>query len=369
MKKNCKRFPVVAVIIYGLTLLSVGLYIAFRLNASFADTFNATVSQFLRHVLAKCTSILPFSLAEWIILCFPILLIALIYGAIKYTKGSFKRMFSFLFRLFAAVGLVFCLFVWTFAPGYAATGIDEKLDLERKGVSETELLRATLTLTEEVNALSKEVFSLKNGSTYMPYSIAELNEKLLTAYEDFANDTEILTTYYSKVKPVFASKFLSYSHVTGIYAFPTGEANINVDFPDYTIPYTMAHELAHQRGIAREDEANFVAYLVCMKSDDVYIRYSATLSLWEYMMNAIYTTNQEVHSMFCKIISKTVQDEEAAYAKFYSQYADNALADVNDFVNDTYLKSQGAEEGNRSYNLVVDLAVAYFKSEGKIPVR
>ena len=367
MKKKRKHFPVLAVIIYGFTLVSAGLYIAFRLNASFADTFNATVSQFLRHCFAKVTSFFPFSIAEWIILCFPVIFLSLVYGAIKYTKGSFRRMLGFLFRLFAAVCLVLCLFVWTFAPGYAATGIDKKLSLERKGVSETDLLRATLTLTEEVNELSKEVIPLESGFTMMPYSMAELNQKLLIAYESFVNDTKVLTTYYSKVKPVFASKFLSYSHVTGVYAFPTGEANINVDFPDYTIPFTMAHELAHQRGIAREDEANFVAYLVCMKSDDVYIRYSATLSLWEYMMNAMYSTNLEYHTMLFKVISKTVQDEESAYAAFYRQYADNTLADVNDFVNDTYLKSQGAKEGNRSYNLVVDLAVAYFKSEGKIP--
>ena len=369
MKAARKRFPVLSCILYGLTLVSLGLYIAFRLNASFADAFNASVSQFLRHVLAKCTSIFPFSVAEWIILCTPVILAALIFGAIKYAKGSSRRMGGFLFRFFAAVCLILCLFVWTFAPGYAATGIDKKLSLKRESVSETDLLRATLVLTEEVNELSKSVYQLENGSSYMPYSMAELNEKLLTAYKDFAADTGVLTTYYSKVKPVFASEFLSYSHVTGIYAFPTGEANVNVDFPDYTLPFTMAHELAHQRGIAREDEANFVAYLVCMKSDDEYIRYSATLSLWEYMMNAMYTTNAEYYSLLLKIIAKTVQDEENAYAAFYRKYADNTLADVNDFVNDTYLKSQGAKEGNRSYNLVVDLAVAYFKNEGKIPVR
>ena len=367
MNAERKRFPVLSVIIYGLTLVSLGLYLAFRLNASFADAFNASVSQFLRHVLAKCTSIFPFSVAEWILLCAPVILAALIYGAIKYCKGSFRRMWSFLLRLFAACCLVLCLFVWTFAPGYAASGIDQKLSLERKEVSETDLLRATLSLTEEVNELSKSVFQLDSGATFMPYSMAELNEKLLTAYADFAADTELITTYYSKVKPVFASKFLSYSHITGIYSFPTGEANVNVDFPDYTLPFTMAHELAHQRGIAREDEANFVAYLVCMKSEDEYIRYSATLSLWEYMMNAMYVTNTEYHSLLFNLLSPVAKAEEAAYAEFYRQYADNTLADVNDFVNDTYLKSQGAKEGNRSYDLVVDLAVAFFKSEGKIP--
>ena len=104
-----------------------------------------------------------------------------------------------------------------------------------------------------------------------------------------------------------------------------------------------------------------------MKSDDAYIRYSATVSLWEYMMNAMYVTNNEYYKLLFDTLSPTVKAEEEAYAEFYQKYADNTLADVNDFVNDTYLKSQGAKEGNRSYDLVVDLAVAFFKSDGKIP--
>ena len=365
--KKAKKLPILCWIVYGFSLISAGLYLAFRLSPSFADTFNQSVSQFARHVLAKCTYWIPFSLAEWLVLCVPVLFAFLVWIAIRATKDSSQTLLSFLGKLLVLPCAIFCLFVWTFAPGYAATGIDQKLGLERKEVSETDLLRATLSLSQELDEQSGSLHSSESGFTRMPYSIAELNQKLLTAYEDFTSDVDWMSTYYSKVKPVLTSKLLSYSHITGIYSFPTGEANINTDFPDYTLPFTMAHELAHQRGIAREDEANFVAYLVCIKSEDPYIRYSATLSLWEYMMNAMYVTNPEYYKLLLDMLAPPVKAEEEAYAVFYQQYAENALADVNDFVNDTYLKSQGEKEGNRSYDLVVDLAVAFFKSEGKIP--
>ncbi|MBQ7172851.1 MAG: DUF3810 domain-containing protein [Clostridia bacterium] len=355
-------FLVLGSILWAVTAFSLGLYLVFCFFPEFSDAFNQSIAQFLRHVLAKISSILPFSIGEWLVLSLPVAFAALVFGAIRYVKSS-RRLSSYLLRLFSGVCVIFCLFVWTFAPGYRGSGIEKKLELDREPVLEVDLLRSTLYLTDELKDLSYDLVSGQSGATIMPYSFDELNEKLLTAYEDFAKDHDFLSTYYSRVKPVFASKLLSYSHITGIYSFPTGEANVNTDFPDYTLPFTMAHELAHQRGIAREDEANFVAYLVCMNSEDTYIRYSAALSLWEYMMNAMYETNPEYYSMLLRILPETVQKEEAAYAEFFKPYQNSNLATVNDFVNDTYLKSQGAKAGTRSYNLVVDLAVAYFKAE------
>ena len=54
---------------------------------------------------------------------------------------------------------------------------------------------------------------------------------------------------------------LSYLGISGIFIPFTCEANVNATLPDWEIPFTACHELAHQRGFAREDEANYVGYL------------------------------------------------------------------------------------------------------------
>jgi hypothetical protein len=159
------------------------------------------------------------------------------------------------------------------------------------------------------------------------------------------------------------SEPMSYTHITGVYTFFTGEANINVHFPDYTVPYTAAHELAHQRGIAKEDEANFIAFLVCMESDDPYIRYSACLNLYEYVVVALRKADKELYRESYLALPTEVQNEEIAYSRFMEKYRDNIVADVSHKTNDIYLQSQGSPEGSKSYNLVVDLAVAYYKGQ------
>ena len=66
--------------------------------------------------------------------------------------------------------------------------------------------------------------------------------------------------------------------LSGFYMPFTGEPNFNDAQPDFDLPYVIAHEKAHQRGFAREDEANFIAFLVCVNSTDPYLRYSGYLN-------------------------------------------------------------------------------------------
>ena len=145
-----------------------------------------------------------------------------------------------------------------------------------------------------------------------------------------------------------------------MYSFFTGEANINVAFPDYTIPFTAAHELSHQRGIAREDEANFMAFLVCIDSDDAYIRYSGYLNLLEYVLSALYSASPVLYYSVIETVSPEIRAEMQAYSKFFEKYRNSTASKVSETVNNTSLILQGTE-GTKSYGMVVDLAVAYYK--------
>jgi len=151
---------------------------------------------------------------------------------------------------------------------------------------------------------------------------------------------------------------MTYTHISGVYTMFTGEANINVNYPDYVIPYTAAHELAHQRGIARENEANFVAFLVCLESEDPYIRYSGYLNMYEYVASALYSASPAYYSQVLASLDMRVRYEMIAYSEFFDRYRENVVAEVSEAVNNSYLVIQGTE-GTKSYGMVVDLAVAY----------
>jgi hypothetical protein len=261
--------------------------------------------------------------------------------------------------------MLLSMFVFTFATGYHGTTLDKKLGLAQKEVSAEELYQTALILAEKVNEEHESMTYAKNGFSVMPYSLSEMNDKLLDAYDVFCAKHKFIDHYDSRLKPVMLSELMNYTHITGVYSYFTGEANIDIAFPDYTIPFTAAHELAHQRGIAREDEANMVAFLVCMKSDDPYIRYSAYLNMYEYVANALYQANPELYSKARSTVNADVKSEMIAYSNFFSKYQNSTASSVSGAVNDTFLKFQGTE-GTASYGMVVDLTVAYYKALGMV---
>jgi hypothetical protein len=119
--------------------------------------------------------------------------------------------------------------------------------------------------------------------------------------------------------------------------------------------------MSHQRGIAREDEANFMAFLVTVASDDPYIRYSGYLNAYEYVANALWRADRELYYKAVARLNTEVKDEMAAYSAFYDQYRDSTVSQVSNTINDSYLQSQGTP-GTVSYGMVVDLTVAYYRT-------
>ena len=355
-----ERLPTVCWILYGVAAISLVLYIIMMNSVTFSDWFNGTVSALLRAFLADLTDWIPFSVGELTLWMLPLILFWLLRHAIRRRCDTWRTAVVYVAILLSAVVTLFSVFVLGFAAGYRGSALEDKLELDRQKVSAEELYDTTTILIEAINRETAEITFYEKDFSAMPYTLDEMNRKLADAYEDFAAEHDFITHTASRVKPVLASEVMSYMHITGVYSFFTGEANINVNFPDYTIPYTAAHELAHQRGIAREDEANFVAFLVCIGSDDPYIRYSGYLNVYEYVANALWRADKDLYYKATAHLNVEVKHEMTAYNRFYDKYRESTVSQVSNTVNNSYLQSQGTP-GTRSYGMVVDLAVAYYR--------
>ncbi len=357
---RARRFPRFAMVFFGIALGAAICYVICLFSRSFADGLNQSVGAGIRWVLAHLTNWLPCSLAEFLLILLPVILVYLSMYGIRHYTGSWREIGIFCGSMLSVGALVFAVFALGFAPAYRGTTLDEKLGLTRRSVTAEELYQTAEILTERLEEEREQIaFSMETGFSVMPYHYGEMNERLLAAYDSICEEYSFVQRLSSRVKPVMLSEAMSYTHITGVYTFFTGEANLNIAFPDYTLPYTAAHELAHQRGIAREDEANFMAFLVCQESEDAYIRYSGYLNLLEHVLSALYSASPTLYTQAYMRLPRSVMTEMAAFSEFFEKYEDSVASEISGTVNDTFLTLHGTE-GTRSYGMVVDLAVAYF---------
>ena len=359
-QKNFEKMSRCSLALFGVALLALIVLIVAVISEGFAQWYNATVGAFFRAALAHLTSWLPFSLAEILIYCIPLIVIFLgVYGYRRRCE-TWRSTFVYLGSIVSVLSLFFSLFVFGFGVGYHTATLDKRLGLAPVEITAQSLRETAELLTGEVNTLCKEITYDADGFSVMPYDRDVMNEVLLAAYEPVCDAYPFIQRLNSRLKPVIASRAMSYTHITGVYTYFTGEANLNVNFPSYSLCYTAAHELAHQRGIARENEANFVAFLVCSGSEDLYLRYCGYLNLLEYVMNALYSADKEAYRDVMEMVDERVMNEWRAYDNFFDEYRYSLASEISDVVNDAYLKLNGNEAGTQSYGLVAELAVAYF---------
>lgn len=355
-----RRLPVFAFVLYGIAVAALAVLVAARLSPAFADTFNRYVGAVVRGALAHLTGWIPFSLGEAMVIFLPVAAVFMIVRACRKYSDSWRSVFVYLGSVLSVVSLLFSVFVFGFGTGYYGTTVDEKLGLDRSVVSPEELYYTAATLAAHVNSEAENVKYQYNDFSVMPYTFDEMSRRLVAAYDKVCDEYDFIPRLNSRVKPVMLSEPWTYTHISGVYTYFTGEANINTNFPDYTITYTAAHEMAHQRGIAREDEANFIAFLVCISSDDPYIRYSGYLEVYEYVASSLYSADKNYYSAVYSSLKTNVRAEMAAYSAFFDKYRENVVANVSEAVNNSYLQIHGTV-GSKSYGLVVDLAVAYYR--------
>ena len=351
--------------IFALTAVCAVLYIAFRLSVPFAEFFNRNISFIFRWIFAKITGIFVFSTVEFLLLFSPVILFYAVWYALRAAGRGTAYSVRFIVKWISVAFLVFCTFTLLYAPGYFSVPLAEKTELDTSDVTKEELAETMNYLIDEINTLVTENSFLtdKSGATFMPDTLTETAKEICRAYDSVNERYDLFHNMKTTVKPVILSPLMTYTHISGIYSYYTGEVNINTNYPDYVVVSTIAHELAHQRGIAPEDEASFAGYLALISSDDPYLRYSGYLDVYTYVSNALYKTDKELWRECSSKLCGGASKELTAYSKFFDKYRDSTASKVSDSVNNAFLQSQGTP-GTVSYDLVTELVVAYTVRSG-----
>jgi hypothetical protein len=354
------RWSVVLFCIFGISLI-VNAFI--ETNLTFANAIHRSVGAGIRIVLAKLTSWIPFSLAEILLILSPVILFFICFFMLKRLRRSFTDGVRYFIGFLSVMSLVVSIFVFGYHSCFYNENVEETVGIERKDLSAEQLYDTAVLLIDAIRTELPYVTYSDNELSEMTFSYSQMNEKLNNAYATLSDLYPSIPTFRSNTKPVMLSEPWTYTHISGMYTFITGEANVNTNYPDFIMISSAAHEMAHQRGIGKEDEANFIAFLVCSLSDDPYIRYCGYADVLSEVMNQLSSANRDLYIKARAYMPQELKNEYQAYSLFFDQYRENVAANVSDTVNNAYITSHNQPKGIQSYGLVVDLVAAYMMNK------
>jgi len=355
-----------AYLIFFLPLGVIGSYIASKSPSSVEKLYSNNIYKFIGQCLSRMTGVLPFSVGEFllisIILFFIIKIIITIMRIIKKSDKKKYIFLDFILDTIVFISITYFIFIMVWGLNYHRLPFSEISNLDTRPSTTNELYMVCDNLIKRGNELREKISEDSSGVMKLSYTYQEVFKRASEGYERASNVYSELAGRYGSPKGVTLSRALSISGISGIYSPFTAEANVNIEIPDSMIPSTTCHEMAHQRGFAREDEANFIAYLTCNLHPDVEFQYSGTLVALIHSMNALYKYDKKKYIQLRKKYSPGIVRDLKFINKFWQSYEGPVERAANK-VNNAYLKSNYQEDGIYSYGRMVDLLIAEYRAK------
>jgi len=348
-------------------LLAIAVLIRFfsgnsmRVEHYYSNGIYPHISAFLKFF----TGLFPFSVGDvlyglvflWLLWRLIYLIKAIIHKDItrkNFTRGIAKSCITLL-----TIYIIFNLF-W--GINYNRKGIAYQLGLTKETYSQQELKDINQLLLQKVNE-SKAALLRTDQQDSNDYELIFRQSE--NAYTEAAKNYAILDYSSIVVKHSLYGRLGNYLDFSGYYDPFTGEAQVNTTVPYFLQPYITCHEIAHQLGYAKENEANFVGYLAAAASKDTLFHYSVYLDLFIYANQNLYQLDSVSARSFSKQLLPPIKKDIKQWRAFNISHR-NPVEPVVNWLYGKYLESNQQPSGVLTYDEVTGFVIAYYKKFGKI---
>ena len=327
-------------------VLTIVLIAVLKKNPDVAEAMTRGFSRGYIRVASFITGLVPFvSFTELVVLIIAIVSIVLIVLIIRdLVKIRPIKALSKLLTIPVMVLTVVAMYSLSCQMAYNRK--EMPLPYYEGDVERTEYVDIYNFFADDLNQCISELEFDEKGDV-KGYDLNKATKLVKESYKIVTDD--YFASHYGAVKPMMSSFVYLEFQITGVSFNAFGEANINVMNTKVNLPFTIAHELAHTKGVMREDDANKLAFYVCLNSESPYLRYSAYTSYFyqmRSMASGTYLTESEREGLHP--IDPAFNKTQSYVNQFWKKH--NLLGDIGEWFNNLYIKSSGVKEGTSSYS-------------------
>lgn len=318
-----------------------------KTNMAFAEWWTNSVSRVYYSIFTNLTKFIPFSLTEFFFVSLAVMIIILL---VKLIRDLTKKQWSNAINkgIVIANAIISTILVYTLAceMSYNRQRID--LPFYKQEVEAEEFKNVYNYFADDFNYCMSQMHFTHEGDIETDLSFLDISTLVHESVEKNI-DSDYFFKTKANVKPMASSFLYRELNITGVTFGVLGEANVNYLSTNLEIPFVVAHEIAHTKGVMREDDANQFAFYVCLNSDHYYLRYSA-YALYFYqltlMTSSSYISEEDIAQLHQ--VNNNYYLSRRFAANYWKKY--NLLDRIGDYINNLYIKSSGVPDGTSSYS-------------------
>lgn len=314
-------------------------------------------------ILSSISDSFTFSISELILVTVFVIFISfilkIIYNIFHKNKNAFNTFKNLLSITFIFLSCLFISFYLSWGINYYRAPLKEQIKSNLVDLNESDFKSTLLILLKASNKLADSV-----KDEYPFDKVNNAVEKGLSHY--FSKSIHHNTA--KKRKHFYMNIMLEKMLVSGITIPFFNEIHLDKKLLNEEVPFVLAHEKAHLHGITGEGEANFIAFLACMKSENLFCQYSAYTTALRYFLFKLYRSDKkEYKKLFEKVHPKTKE----LYKKIRERIIKNRgiWSDLQSRVNNAYLKANGVKKGTKDYGELVRYLMYYYKNDEHIDLK
>ncbi|MGB8191675.1 MAG: DUF3810 domain-containing protein [Chitinophagaceae bacterium] len=352
---------------YGLVIV-IALAVIIKVFSLFPSAVEKYYSHGIYPVLVSVLRFLfgwiPFSIGDVLYgLAVLYLLVSLVQFIRRLVKRKADRTYFLRIgkRTLAIILWVYVLFNGLWGLNYNRVGIAQQMNLKLTTYTVDDLSQIVQLTIGKLHQLDTIALAHRDAFHKKKFLFGQAVE----SYEQVVKQFPFLEYHRPSVKPSLYSYLGNYLGYTGYYNPFSGEAQVNTTVPLEIQPFTTTHEIGHQLGFAKENEANFAGFLAARASTDAAVQYSVYFDLYIYAYRNLAGMDSSLARSLHRQLPAVTRNDLRQLKAFYEKY-ENPFEPIIRKLYGQYLKANEQPQGILSYDEVIAWVVAYWRRYGEI---
>ena len=343
LKKSNKQKWIRLIVVGGILLAVIFI---FSRSPMLSEAYMRNVYPAIATLFSFISGIFPFSLYDLFIVAALIWFTGMILRVIlrKITLSTF------LYSMLRFTLIVVAWFYLGWGVAYFRGDFYARSEVTKATFDREKLMRLTETIIEQANYNYLDCRSMDKEKVHLEIeqSYASLQDPLRLSYPNGKR----------RMKPMLFEPIYSGMGVSGYFGPFFNEIHVNHFGLPFTYPFTLAHEMSHQFGIAAESEANLYGFAACVNSNHPMVRYSGYASLLGYLLGDARRLLPDAYDSLVQSIRPEVLADLQRNSAHWMAARNSILSGAQNWMYDAYLKTNRVSSGRENYSEVVGLLLS-----------